>query len=126
MKGKCVMFFICLFFVSQSVYASSPLCLKEDVLLDGFVVITNENINQYLEVCPWFKKRIEDFQKQSEAQTDHTASIIAYMLGKNLRYSKWQKNRDSALLYIQYSFDLAFKHGISLEEHLETLRSVDR
>ncbi len=112
--------------VSQSVYASSPLCLKEGVVFDGVIVITDVNINQYLQVCPEYKKKIEEFRAQSEAQIDYTASIVAYMLGKNLRDSRWPKDRASALQYIQYSFDLAFKHGITLEEHLETLRSVDK
>lgn len=59
-----------------------------------------------------------------EAMVNRMTPVLAYMLGETLRCSELLENREIAQQYTQYSFDLAFKQGISLEEHLVAIRDL--
>jgi len=123
MKGKyiqqCIVLFVFVFLVSQSSYAA-PLCVRKGITIED-VVISTASIGGNYEVCPWYKKKMEN---ERIRRIDHFASILAYMLGDSLKDSKWSKNRELADQYLKYSFQLALKHGITLKEHATTLRSI--
>ncbi len=121
-------FLLFLFFGSQSAYAYS-LCLKEGVFLENIVVASSININEHFKICPWCKQNKVKFVRLflfeiHEERVDYMTSIFSYMLGESLRRSNLLENKILGQQYIQYSFDLAYKHGLTAEEHLKTLAGI--
>ncbi len=124
-----VILLACLFFNSQSVYAH-PLCLKEGVFLENIVVASNVNIDKHFEICSWCGQNKGEFirlflSKIHEKKVDYITSVLSYMIGENLSHSDLLENKILGQQYIQYSFDLVYKHGITTEQHLKTLAGMD-
>jgi len=123
-----VIFLLCLFFSSQNVYSYS-LCFKEGVFLKDVVVASSADINEHFKICPWCKQNKVKFIRLflfeiHEERVDYMTSILSYMLGESLRRSNLSENKILGQQYIQYSFDLAYKHGLTTEEHLKTLAGI--
>ncbi len=123
-----VIFLLCLFFGSQNAYPSS-FCFKEDILLKNVVVASNIDINEHFKICPWCKQNKVKFIhlflfEIHEERVDYLTSILSYMLGESLRCSNLLENKILGQQYMQYSFDLAYKHGFTAEEHAKTLSDI--
>jgi len=104
---------------------SYPLCLKEELLVSARFeeLFLHQSMDNY-EVCPWYLKEVQlliaKIRSAKDAKKDRFVSVLSFLIGESLMKNRSFEDKDRGREYIQYSFDLACKHGISPEEHLET------
>ena len=116
-----VLFFI--LFIASFPTLAYPLCLKKEVLYTASLgtFSPKSNIDDY-EVCPWYmvdiKKILEELQAINNAKIDYYTSALTFLIGERLQENVSDKDKEKGRAYRDYSFELAFKHRISAEEHL--------
>ena len=110
-----------LFLTSQSVYAAGPLCLKKGFSIENIIKSVDGNIGGYYEICPWYYEKME---KQRIRREDLFSSALGYMLWKNLKNSRWSKDRESAWGYIGHSIYLASKQGITSKDYFAIMNGI--
>ncbi len=117
-----IVLLISLSFFSLSIEAY-PICLKSGVILNDSDIVTGDNLEDYYGICPWFEKEILELARRltinivEEKKTDIMISALAYGLAISLKNSPHDEGKINSELYLEYSYLLALRYGMTRVEH---------